>query len=96
MTEQAHVVIVGGGFAGLGCARGLAKHPQHARVTLIDQHAYHQFLPLLYQVATAQLAPTHAEVDSRDRPHTAEVFLEALRLQHGFVRHPFTRRRQMP
>ena len=56
MVEQAHVVIVGGGFAGLGCAHELAKHPHHARVTLIDRHDYHQFLPLLYQVATFQLA----------------------------------------
>jgi NADH:ubiquinone reductase (H+-translocating) len=52
-----HVVIVGGGFAGLGCARGLAgKDSVH--VTLIDQHNYHQFQPLLYQVATSQLAAT--------------------------------------
>src|SRR5271155_2445946 len=49
------VVIVGGGFAGLGCARGLAGH-DHVHVTLIDQHNYHQFQPLLYQVATSQLA----------------------------------------
>jgi NADH dehydrogenase len=52
-----HVVIVGGGFAGLGCARELAGK-DGIRVTLIDQHNYHQFQPLLYQVATAQLAAT--------------------------------------
>jgi NADH dehydrogenase len=50
-------VIVGGGFAGLGCARGLAGKDS-VRVTLIDQHNYHQFQPLLYQVATSQLAAT--------------------------------------
>lgn len=54
---QRHVVIVGGGFAGLGCARGLAGKDS-VRVTLIDQHNYHQFQPLLYQVATSQLAAT--------------------------------------
>ena len=54
---QRHVVIVGGGFAGVGCARRLARH-QDARVTLIDQNNYHQFQPLLYQVATSQLAPS--------------------------------------
>ncbi len=54
---ERHVVIVGGGFAGLGCARGLAgKDSVH--VTLIDAHNYHQFQPLLYQVATSQLAAT--------------------------------------
>jgi NADH dehydrogenase len=50
-----HVVIVGGGFAGLGCARKLASEAG-VHVTLIDQHNYHQFQPLLYQVATSQLA----------------------------------------
>ena len=54
-THETHVVIVGAGFAGLGCARALAKH-RHVRVTLIDRNDYHQFQPLLYQVATAQLA----------------------------------------
>jgi NADH:ubiquinone reductase (H+-translocating) len=52
-----HVVIVGGGFAGLGCARELAGEDS-VRVTLVDQHNYHQFQPLLYQVATSQLAAT--------------------------------------
>jgi NADH dehydrogenase len=48
------VVIVGGGFAGVGCAKELANHG--ASVTLIDRNNYHQFQPLLYQVATAELA----------------------------------------
>jgi NADH:ubiquinone reductase (H+-translocating) len=48
------VVIVGGGFAGVACALELAKHD--VPVTLIDQNNYHQFQPLLYQVATAQIA----------------------------------------
>jgi NADH dehydrogenase len=48
------VVIVGGGFAGVGCARELAKH--NVAVTLLDRHNYHQFQPLLYQVATAELS----------------------------------------
>jgi NADH dehydrogenase len=51
------VVIVGGGFAGIGCARELAGKDS-VRVTLIDQHNYQQFQPLLYQVATSQLAAT--------------------------------------
>jgi NADH dehydrogenase len=49
------VVIVGGGFAGVACARELAG--TDVDVTLIDRNNYHQFQPLLYQVATAQLAP---------------------------------------
>jgi NADH dehydrogenase len=51
-----HAVIVGGGFGGLGCARRLAQR-EDVRVTLIDRNNYHQFQPLLYQVATSQLAP---------------------------------------
>jgi NADH dehydrogenase len=53
-----HVAIVGGGFAGLACASKLASHPD-VRVTLIDKNGYHQFQPLLYQVATAQLGPSN-------------------------------------
>ena len=51
------VLIVGGGFAGLGCAQHLADHAD-IDVTLIDRNNYHQFQPLLYQVATSLLAPT--------------------------------------
>src|SRR3984885_11686130 len=53
--DKHHVVIVGGGFAGLGCAQRLAEHDD-VRVTLIDRNNYHQFQPLLYQVATSQIA----------------------------------------
>ena len=57
MAEQAlpHVVIVGGGFGGLATARVLRHAP--VRVTLIDRSNHHLFQPLLYQVATAMLAP---------------------------------------
>ena len=51
------VLVVGGGFAGVACARRLA-HDDNVAVTLIDRNNYHQFQPLLYQVATSQLAPS--------------------------------------
>src|SRR5499427_6214875 len=54
-SSKRHVVIVGGGFAGLACARKLAKS-DNVRVTLIDKNNFHQFQPLLYQLATAELA----------------------------------------
>jgi NADH:quinone reductase (non-electrogenic) len=44
-------VIVGGGFAGSGCAQRPAKH-EDVTLTLIDRNNHHQFKPLLYQVAT--------------------------------------------
>lgn len=49
----AHVVIVGGGFAGLRVARELGR--AGLRVTLVDRENHHLFQPLLYQVATAGL-----------------------------------------
>jgi len=52
---RARVVIIGGGFGGLTAARALARVA--VDVTLIDRHNYHLFQPLLYQVATAALAP---------------------------------------
>jgi NADH:ubiquinone reductase (H+-translocating) len=59
-----HVVIVGGGFAGLNCAKKLAKHPD-VRVTLIDKNNYQQFQPLLYQVAGAALSPSNIAFNLR-------------------------------
>jgi NADH dehydrogenase len=48
------VLVVGGGFAGVACAQQLAKHD--VDVILLDRNNYLQFQPMLYQVATAQLA----------------------------------------
>jgi NADH:ubiquinone reductase (H+-translocating) len=55
-TRKPHVVIIGGGFGGLYCAKALKHAP--VRVTLIDRRNFHLFQPLLYQVATASLAPS--------------------------------------
>jgi NADH dehydrogenase len=56
MADARRVVIVGGGFGGLSCARALDG--SGANVLLLDRHNYHLFTPLLYQVATALLDPS--------------------------------------
>jgi len=62
------VIVVGGGFAGVGCVRRLAKE-DGVRVTLVDRNNYHQFQPLLYQVATCQLAGTDVAFSLRKLFH---------------------------
>lgn len=56
MDKKKRVVILGAGFAGLKLARDLQK--SNYEIYLIDKHNYHQFQPLLYQVATARLEPS--------------------------------------
>ena len=58
------VLVLGGGLAGVGCARKLAD--EGIDVTLVDRNDYHQFQPLLYQVATSQLP-----AEDIARPHRA-------------------------
>ncbi len=55
-TGIPHVVILGGGFAGLYAARALRDAP--VRVTVVDRRNHHLFQPMLYQVATAGLNPS--------------------------------------
>jgi NADH dehydrogenase len=59
MAKKTHAettaLIVGGGFGGVACAKKLAEHG--VSVTLLDKNNYHQFQPLLYQVATGMLGP---------------------------------------
>jgi NADH dehydrogenase len=51
-----HVLILGGGFAGIYAAKALARAP--VRVTVVDRRNHHLFQPMLYQVATAGLNPS--------------------------------------
>ncbi len=53
--HRPHVVIVGGGFAGIHAAKALAHLP--VDVTVVDRRNHHTFQPLLYQVALAVLSP---------------------------------------
>ncbi|WP_372017761.1 NAD(P)/FAD-dependent oxidoreductase [Pseudoxanthomonas sp. 10H] len=53
-ATRPHLLVVGGGFAGLWATRALARAP--LRITLLDRSNHHLFQPLLYQVATAGLS----------------------------------------
>ncbi len=82
MSEAHRVVILGGGFGGLGAALHLKRAPVH--VTLIDRCNYHLFQPLLYQVATGTLSPANIASPLRTvlrRQKNARVLLaEATRI----------------
>jgi NADH:ubiquinone reductase (H+-translocating) len=56
MTSDHHAVVVGAGFGGLEAVHRLARAP--VRITLVDRRNHHLFQPLLYQAATASLAPS--------------------------------------
>jgi NADH dehydrogenase len=52
-----HIVIIGGGFAGINLANSLANN-KNFTITLVDKNNYHFFPPLIYQVATGFLEPS--------------------------------------
>src|SRR5215469_15804150 len=58
------VLVLGGGFAGVGAAQQLEK--ADADVVLVDRHDYHTFQPLLYQLATGLLETTAVGHSLRD------------------------------
>ncbi len=60
---QHHVVIVGGGFAGLHAAQRLGR--AGCRVTLLDKRNFQLFQPLLYQVATGAIPPGDIAIPHR-------------------------------
>ena len=65
MSEsRPRVVVLGGGFAGVGAARELKKAA--VDVVLVDKHDYHTFQPLLYQLATGLLETTAVGHSLRD------------------------------
>lgn len=55
-NDKKRVIIVGGGFGGLKLANKLKK--SGFQVVLVDKNNYHQFPPLIYQVASAGLEPS--------------------------------------
>src|ERR1700712_574379 len=62
-NRRPRVVVVGAGFGGLNFVKTLA--PAAVDITLIDRTNHNLFQPLLYQVATAALAPSDIAVPIR-------------------------------
>lgn len=78
--HRKRVVIVGAGFAGLTLARKLSS--RHFQVVLLDKNNYHQFQPLLYQVATAGLEPSSISFPLRKVFHKRRnVFIRVAEVQ---------------
>lgn len=67
MSERPQVVVLGGGFAGMGVVKQLRD--ANVAITLLDKNDYHTFQPLLYQVATDELAPTEVGFPLRELLH---------------------------
>jgi NADH dehydrogenase len=63
-NERPRVLVLGGGFAGVGAAQKLKD--AEAEVVLVDRHDYHTFQPLLYQLATGLLETTAVGHSLRD------------------------------
>src|SRR6478672_4800861 len=82
MAERKRVVIIGGGFGGLYAARALKR--ANVDLVVLDRTNHHLFQPLLYQVATATLAPTDITAPIRwllrDHPNTTVLLAEAQRV----------------
>jgi NADH dehydrogenase len=63
-NERPRVLILGGGFAGVGAAQKLKD--AEAEVVVVDRHDYHTFQPLLYQLASGLLEQTAVGHSLRD------------------------------
>ncbi|MEW1720037.1 NAD(P)/FAD-dependent oxidoreductase [Streptomyces sp. NPDC093109] len=72
---RARILIVGGGFAGVECARRLerALSPGEARIALVAPFSYQLYLPLLPQVASGVLTPQSVAVSLRRELHHTRV-----------------------
>lgn len=55
VSKFPRVVVVGGGFAGINLIKAMKKMP--VQIVLFDKNNFHQFIPLLYQVATSGIEP---------------------------------------
>ena len=80
------IIIIGAGFGGLRLARDL--NGSDYEIFLIDKHNYHQFQPLMYQVATARLEPSSISFPLRKVfQHSKNVNIRVAEVLHADVEH---------
>src|ERR1700735_1211472 len=79
-NNRQRIVIIGAGFAGLRIARDLNNTTYE--IFLVDRHNYHEFQPLMYQVATARLEPSSISFPLRKVfQHTKNVNIHVAEVQ---------------
>jgi NADH dehydrogenase len=82
-SDLPRVIVIGGGFGGVTLSRKLTK--QNFQVVLIDRHNYHNFQPLMYQVATSGLEPDSIAFPLRGLVEDRHNFIFRLATVHSVV-----------
>lgn len=97
MKDKEKVIVLGGGFAGLQFIKNL--NPRKYRVLLIDKVNHHQFQPLFYQVAAAQIEPSSISFPFRKifqgKKHVQVRMEEVIRVD-AEKQHLFTNKNSYP
>lgn len=75
-----HVIILGGGFAGVRAALILKSRSSDVHITVIDKNAFHTFTPSLYEVATSEEPQGNVAIPYKD------IFNESIELKQGIVK----------
>lgn len=82
IQEPKHVVVIGGGFAGIAALLRLRKQLYHTpvKITLVDKNNYHLFTPSLYEVATSEEPRKNVAIPF------SKIFLRGVEILHNAVK----------